>query len=333
MRDDMDYQEFCACFKEEILKNEIVKLTEEDYRFYPDGFTTEEPLDLAFIRNTNVKYNNLESDVLRGDFAELTVRRENNGASSARFHLNEMYARYREMGWDGFWQEIIEGLPDILTPIQDDVLNHIREYPVIKNKLIIRPINYDDNRLALKNCIYRREGDIALVLYLIVFEAAHNLNTTKITREIFGFWGREVEEVWQEAMTNTYIKAMPRMYVSPADAVNPPYHRGAFMALNSDITKIGPMKFPVVTTTRQINGAIAMFYPGVMEKIAQLYDSDYYVVFSGTCEARLHRRSEANPRMLLSLLKDMNKQFPEELLSRKIYLYHRETAALEMLSL
>lgn len=106
------------------------------------------------------------------------------------------------------------------------------------------------------------------------------------------------------------------------------------MALNSDITSLPPLAVPTVTTTTQINGAIAMFYPGVMERIAELFGDDYYIAFTGTCEARLHKKGTIQPRNILMRLKQMNKAFdPSETLSNKVYLYETANQELRQLEL
>ena len=52
------------------------------------------------------------------------------------------------------------------------------------------------------------------------------------------------------------------------------------MALNSDIKSLSAHAVPTITTTSQMNGAIAMFYPGVKERLAELFGGDYYVAFT-----------------------------------------------------
>lgn len=108
----------------------------------------------------------------------------------------------------------------------------------------------------------------------------------------------------------------------------------SFMSLDSDITEIGRMQVPVVTTTRQINGAIAMFYPGVKEKIADLFGGSFYVAFTSIHDARVHRVGSISPRRILRTLKDVNNAFShDELLSRKVFLYDDENKSFETLEL
>lgn len=68
----MTYEEF----RSEILRKLEEKKNDlgyEQVKYYPDGFTSEEPGELSTIRNTNVKYHKMESDVLSGDFIILLV--------------------------------------------------------------------------------------------------------------------------------------------------------------------------------------------------------------------------------------------------------------------
>ena len=72
----MEYLTFVEELKKHILKNEKWNISEENYKFYPDGYNAESDIEKEFIRNTNVKYNRVESDTLIGDFLNLTVTLE-----------------------------------------------------------------------------------------------------------------------------------------------------------------------------------------------------------------------------------------------------------------
>ena len=67
----MEYLTFVEELKKHILKNEKWNISEENYKFYPDGYNAESDIEKEFIRNTNVKYNRVESDTLIGDFLNL----------------------------------------------------------------------------------------------------------------------------------------------------------------------------------------------------------------------------------------------------------------------
>lgn len=249
--------------------------------------------------------------------------------------MKYLYDEYSSLGWEQVKKIIDENIKFAYSLGLNEFENHIDDYSYMKDKLIIRPINFTNNKYELKNVIYRQYGDIALVLYFIVQDDKINgLTTVKVTKQMFSAWNQDLDEVFDYAMANTNIGALPRLYLNPQDCVDPPYERGAFMALDSPMSSLGRMQIPIITTTRQINGAIAMFYPGVKEKLAELFGADYYVAFTSTSEARIHHKDSISPRSVLNNLKGVNKSFPEDdLLSRKVFYFNRETGEFTVLEL
>ena len=131
-----------------------------------------------------------------------------------------------------------------------------------------------------------------------------------------------------------YVEAVSAHILNPMDTYKPPYHKGAFMALNSDVKPLSAMAVPTVTTTTQMNGAIAMFYPGVRERIAELFGGDYYVAFTSIHEGRLHKKGTISPREILGRIKEMNRMLDSwEVLTRKVYLYEAASKEFKQLEL
>ncbi len=330
----MEYTEFCRQLKRLITENEDWNINEEDYTFYPDGFTSETDPDLTFVRDTNMRYRKMESDVLQGDYIVLETGPDEL-RSVCRFSLDYLYDEFQEGGWEAV-TDIVDNNISIAQKInQSGIISHMEEYEYIKERLIIRPLNYTDNKNELQKCIYKQIGDIALVLYLIVSENTDiGLNTMKVKKEIFEKWGQQPDEIWEAAFINTQISALPRMYINPMDTYKPPYHKGAFMAFNSDIKTLGRMAVPCITSTKQTNGAIVMFYPGVKERIAELYNDSYYVAFTSVHDIRTHCKGTTTPHSILQNVKHINSTFPkDEVLSRNVWFYDKDKKTFEPLSL
>lgn len=329
----MAYEEFISVLRKK-LEEKKQELGYDKMAFFEDGATSADAKELSIIRETNIKYHKTESDVLMGDYIILH-QCEGRRKQMCRFDCGQLYREYEKGGWDAVWEQILDSLGSSRKFMELGIMELIEknEYGLLKDKLFIRPLNFNDHRFELKNHIYRRIGDMVLVLYILASDEndgkRHDVLSVKVPKISMQAWGIDEEQVWENAMGNTYIMAPPRIYLNPMDIVNPPYHRGAFMALNSDITSLPPFAVPTVTTTAQINGAIAMFYPGVMKRLAELFGDDYYIAFTGTSEARLHKKGTIQPRNILMRIKQMNKTFdPADVLSNKVYLY--ETANQEM---
>lgn len=328
----MTYEEF----RSEILRKLEEKKNDlgyEQVKYYPDGFTSEDPGELSTIRNTNVKYHKMESDVLSGDFIILLVESQHHQV--CRFSVSDLYEEFTKGSWEAVWTIINSNLAGSRKYAKLGIMELMEEnkYEALREKLFIRPLNYNDHRYELKENVSRRIGDMALVLYVLANDERngerHDVMSMKMPRLMMEKWGLPEEEVWDNALNNTYMMAPPRLYLNMMDTYNPPYHKGAFMALNSDIKSLSAHAVPTITTTSQMNGAIAMFYPGVKERLAELFGGDYYVAFTSVHDVRLHKKGSMSPRQILNSIKHVNKTFdPSEILSRKVYLY--DTAAKEL---
>ena len=334
----MEYKEFINELQKK-LEEKKQELSYGKIAFFEDGSTSTDAKELSIIRETNIKYQKKESDVLIGDYIILYQYKDKR-EQMCRFNCMQLYQEYEKGSWAAVWEPILSSIDSSRKFMELGIIDLIEknEYDLLKDKLFIRPLNFKDHRYELKNHIYKCIGDMVLVLYILASDEndgkRHDVLSVKVPRSSMQAWEIDEEEVWENAMSNTYIMAPPRIYLNPADLANPPYHKGAFMALNSDITSLSPLAVPTVTTTAQINGAIAMFYPGVMKRIAELFGDDYYIAFTGTSEARLHKKGTIQPRNILMRIKQMNKTFdPSEILSNKVYLYETANQELRQLEL
>ena len=334
----MEYKEFINELQKK-LEEKKQELSYGKIAFFEDGSTSTDAKELSIIRETNIKYQKTESDVLIGDYIILYQYKDKR-EQMCRFNCMQLYQEYEKGSWAAVWEPILSSIDSSRKFMELGIIDLIEknEYDLLKDKLFIRPLNFKDHRYELKNHIYKCIGDMVLVLYILVSDEndgkRHDVLSVKVHKSSMQAWGIDEEQVWEDAMSNTYIMAPPRIYLKPMDLLNPPYHRGAFMALNSDITSLSPLEVPTVTTTVQINGAIAMFYPGVMKRLAELFGDDYYIAFTGTSEARLHKKGTIHPRDILMRIKQMNKTFdPSETLSNKVYLYEAAKQELKQLEL
>lgn len=337
MGNELGYREFCSQFDAFFRRNEKNfgnGKGEIRYRFYPKGFTAVKEEDARFIRDTNVRYYHQDSERLQGDFAVLEKDGEGGVKKMfCRFSAEKLYEDYRRFGWDIVKEAVYENL-GYCNSEEIGILDKLDDHEAVKGRLFLRPLSYNNFAWEAGGYIYRRVEDIALVLYVLIRDDEKGIDSAKLPKEILKKWGMDADEVLDEAMLNTYCMAQPRIYLSPFECINPPFERGAFMSFNSPITALDKWSIPTVTTTKLTNGAIAMFYTGVKEKIAELYGDSYYVAFTSIHEARTHCRGVYPPRDILKSLKETNRVFPKgEMLSNKVFYYDREKGTFEALLL
>lgn len=80
-----------------------------------------------------------------------------------------------------------------------------------------------------------------------------------------------------------------------------------------------------LSTSIRTNGAVAVFLPDVAQRIADLMDDDFYIVFTSVHEAMIHPKRMFCPEDLERILKETLKEATpdEDFLSDEIYYYDR----------
>lgn len=207
------------------------------------------------------------------------------------------------------------------------------EFESFKDRIIVRPLNYDDNLEKLKDAVYRLIGDMALTLYIYVatndFSENTILTTMRVTKDMFDEWGIDESSLFNMAMANTNRLFPPRIYNTIEELRELRYEVGDYMAKEANFAINTTYVASVFTTIPVTNGSISFFYPGVKEKIAEMAGEDYYVVFTSISDFRIHPVSEHSCKELYAVLCNMNSINSEyETFTRYIYKYDIQTGKL-----
>lgn len=201
-----------------------------------------------------------------------------------------------------------------------------------KNRLFVRLINYGRNADILRNVVYKTFGDIAFTVYAIVDENEFGIVSTKILKFMVKKWDKNEDDIFNEAIKNTYYLTPPRIYKWEGVLCDESYAGDSFMN-DEDVCDLDKsFSGNILSTTRKTNGAVAVFLPGVAEKISELLDSDFYMVFTSIHEVMIHRTgSGVDPKDLKLVLRDtLRKVTPSsDYLTEKIYKYNRRTHKFE----
>ena len=197
------------------------------------------------------------------------------------------------------------------------------DYEAVRSRLMIRPLNYPDYSYELDDYVYRRIGDIALVLYALINDRKDSMTTFRVPRGMLDKWGLTEDAVIDQALMMTSLKAPARIYFSTEELRHHSKSTGAFMSSLSAAPGIDKWDVPILTTTRRLNGAIALFYPGVMERLAYMYGRrNFNVVFTSIHEVRLHSENSIPREYMENSLAEVNRCSEQyDLLSRKVYMY------------
>lgn len=202
------------------------------------------------------------------------------------------------------------------------------EFEKVKDRLILRPLNYFFFRDSIGDVPHIRIGDIALVLYAVMSHVGADYFTAKMHREQIAHWGIPEDEVLQTALVNTSFLYPPRLY-SVEDMLAWDGKRrtdGRFMA-DGEAGKVRRgMRGYILTNTLEINGAVAIFYPGVARRIAEIADGDFYIAFTSIHEAQIHSAGMIPADVVERSLRETNRHCnpEEEVLTDQVYCYRAE---------
>ena len=294
---DMTYEEFLEKFKEK-LQTEL-GYAPDKIEFLPEGYTSDDPKKLEWIIDSNVRYCGAESPWLLTDFLLLTKedRKPQNATMVQRVAIRQMYETARQNGFDAAFGQVrrTEEELDKAPPISQESMNKraSAEYENIRDQLILRPLNYGLHIQDLHNCVYKKISDFVLVLYQLLGDANHFLTTSRIRRDELYKWHMEkqMDKVFQDAMENTMRLFPPCIYDQRTQKeVN--FLETPFSSKDDITFKAFGRKRILLSTTKTTNGALALFYPGVREKMAELMGGAFAAVFMNINDILIFDRND-----------------------------------------
>lgn len=282
----MTYTEFIEKLKLEAHNQLDYSL--DKMQFYEKGFTTDEPKLLEWIRDTNFKLFGKEADCLLDDFLVLNKDETDKITSAQRIAVRRLFEDSKAMGFDAVFAQLKKNVDDLAAAEIDINVIEKRnntDYEVVRKDLIIRPLNYTLHSRELTKSVYRTVGDIVLVLYQLIGDAGNSLMTSKIQKEELKTWGMAGQEqkVIDYALKNT-SKLFPACVQDNTKGACVDFLNDDFKYEDIEVTN-----FIMLSTFRTTNGAAAMFYPGVAEKLFDLMNGEFIAVFMNINDVLIFR--------------------------------------------
>ncbi|MBE5883829.1 MAG: hypothetical protein E7291_05385 [Lachnospiraceae bacterium] len=321
----MTYEEF----KRELYRN--ISLCQEamgkEIRLFERRTICSDMQDLRIIKAVNLSCYGM-SDVVIHEDVICALWGSARKLSMMHWKVRPLYERYKREGWQGV-------LPEIAMKLEQAgkesklLFMESGSYEECRERLILRPVNFPRSREMLNNCIYWKYGDIALVLYSLLSDVGNESISMKIQREITQRWDISHDRIRTDALLNSYAKMPPRLFRAEDMISGHNPERGVFMpGEKGDVIKINRqdqwegIRGYRLTTTKQLNGALAIFYPGVQGRLAELLGGDYLVGFTSVHEAVIHPAHCKKPGDMKAAIQHINAVFDEQdMLTNRVYLY------------
>lgn len=221
-------------------------------------------------------------------------------------------------------------------------LNDFKQFETTKDTLIIRPISYTHNKKLLENHIYKCVGDIALTLYNVMKEGDGTFGTAKVQKKTALSWNLDVEYLIKYAIDNTArlyppcILPLERMLGGHNTIKNTPANNKSFMHPLIRF-KLQPsfLNIYYLSIEDGVNGAVAAFYPGVLERLCGIFDDDLYLTFTSVREAMIHPVSLFSIDMIKNaaqpIMDNMFMDGKNEHLSQSAYIFLRSDKTLKII--
>lgn len=183
----------------------------------------------------------------------------------------------------------------------------------MKDKIVFKLVKKKGNEEFLKQIVYKDVLDLALVFYILLEdeEVAGSINITSSLLDMLKISEKEVYDIAKE---NT-----PR--ILPSEFID---MRTIIKSSIGQETESDEMY--VLRNVSEINGAGTILYDGVLEKIAERLNGNFYIIPCSVHECIIVRESSADKESLDCMIKQINSTAlkREEVLENHAYLYDRE---------
>lgn len=264
-----------------------------------------------------------------GDRLLITIRKTAHTIQTCGVHIRELFESYQDgISTERIINQITAQIAQMNELHVDDLPVIISDYEKVKSRLFVRAVSIDQHGSELKDIVYRQIGDIALVLsYMISNPTDSEIASTKIQQRFFDSWKKSKDEVFATAFANIYATTPPRLYTWEMLLSNPSMPGKDFM--NSDEPDLFSKAVTgnCISTTTRTNGAIAVFLPGVVKRISECLDDDFYIAFTSIHEAMVHATKTVTVEALQDVLTETINDTVDndEFLSYRIFHYSRDT--------
>ena len=256
----------------------------------------------------------------------MTVVRSGQRAAAA-VNLTAFYDMYQEGRTAG---DIIHEMADVAV-MQAPQMEYsvFSDYEAAKDHLFIRVANKEANADVLAGMPHKEVEDLAITYHVLVNHDQNGIASAPVTDDLLRHYGVTAEQLHEDAIANSQ-RMLPAQLDSMQNMLFGMMTPGASDTLRDEPYPGSTML--VLTNNVQLNGAAALFYPGVMDQAAERLGGNFIVLPSSTHEViMIPADGMTDFRSLEQMVKDINRSqvAPEERLSDHVYHYDAQERLFE----
>lgn len=186
-------------------------------------------------------------------------------------------------------------------------------YDEIKDSLVIKAINAEENQTLLEEIPHKIVGDMAIIYQIICFgvneDKESNYEFIEIDNEFMVESGINIETLHNDA-------------VKSSQKILPPYVQTMEEHLGLPFDSVNEKNF-IITTEYNINGASSIFYPDVLKKLSLKAGCGLYIIPSSIDECiAFSDTKDVDIENLENVIKIGNQEVVEEGKKLSDFLYH-----------
>lgn len=243
---------------------------------------------------------------------------------SPNIYLDSYYSQYvTGRSLDSIEQDIMEAYRNSKQDFKLE-MSFFMEWEKVKDRIVIKLVNYDQNRELLNDVPHHRFLDLAVVFQCFMGTTTKVSGTILIHDTHIRMWNVTTEDLYSAAMQN-----MPRLFKydirNMADVIQELLEGEKLENFEAAKDKC-PMY--VLTNQYKLNGAAAMFCKEILKNFADRMGCDLYILPSSVHELILVLAADDSGKEELSeIVRTVNatQVSPEEVLSDHAYYFLRET--------
>lgn len=259
------------------------------------------------------KTNSVEIDAI-------TIREEDRRIMPS-IHIRGFYERYQDTE---DMEEIVDAIEEIVA-IRDILPEEVEldNWEYMKEKVLMKAINYDWNQEYLQKVPHQKLLDLALVCYAKINTREEDRGEIVVTEELLKIWGTTEEELFTVAINNLTREKFK--VVNMKEVMN------EILGIENDEAENCPMF--VLRNESGVFGAIGIIFKEKLEEFGK-YVGDFYILPSSVHELMLLPEFIVDDaEQMKSFVESTNQMYvcPMERLSNNVYRYNCESGEIEVM--
>ncbi len=244
---------------------------------------------------------------------------------------------YKQYQWGMSIEAIVKKVEEMYRRAADNtsemykISKMMEDYESVREKLMIRVVNYERNQEFLNSVPHKKVQDLGLIFIVLLSEISDTIASITVNNSIMESWGISLEEMTEQALKN-HIRMLPfvcRPLVDHMVAL-----REKDLEFKGGETETGcgiiceeyDAQYLLYIVTNRINlyAAAVLAYPDILERLGEEFGGDYIIIPSSVHEILCVKDSgDKDYEELLEMLNEVNSYAVEreEVLSDSIYIY------------